>query len=724
MLASLIHGPLPLFLVQTILIVAASRAIGLATRRIRQPMVIAEIVAGIALGPSLLGWLAPEVSRTLFPADGMPILSLLSHFGLVLFMFFVGLEFDRGFLRGRGHTALVISLAGIVVPFVLGAWLADHLHAELAPAGVPLFSFGLFLGTAMSITAFPVLARILVERRLLRTKIGAMAITCAAVGDVAAWCILACVVSLVRASSLVDGAWTTGLAVAYIAFMLRVVRPLVERLAARSANKEGLSQNLVAGTLLLLLLSSWITEMIGVHALFGAFIFGTIVPKANHFAQILADKLEDLVVVLLLPLFFAYSGLRTEIGLLDSAHDWAICGIVILVACLGKFGGSALAARLTGSRWREAAAVGILMNTRGLMELIVLNIGLDLGVISPTLFTMMVVMALVTTFVTTPLLEMIYPTAAAEDQPEVDVAPADGFTVLTCVAYDRSGPGMVTVAGALLGETDEQNRLYALRLLPPTGRASFVLAEQEETRASETSALGPLLERADALGLQVRPLSFVSPRPSADICEVAAVKRADLVIMGWHKPVLGRAVLSGTVHDVMGHAEASVAVLVDRGLEWIGRVLVPFRGGPHDRGALALGLRIARHVGAKVTVLHVLNLDPKAAGGADDVASTLADLHGETYANGGRIQVKKLDHAEPIHAVIEECETGYDLVVIGASADWGLEHRSFGMQPETIVRDCPASLLIVRQHEGGLGDGLRTFTPARDATARRVEARS
>lgn len=724
MLASLIHGPLPLFIVQTILIVAASRAIGLATRRIRQPMVIAEIVAGIALGPSLLGWLAPEVSTALFPASGMPLLGLLSQFGLILFMFLVGLEFDTTLLRGRGHTAIAISHTSIVVPFALGAWLAHHLHVELAPPGVPFFSFALFMGAAMSITAFPVLARILVERRLLRTKVGAVAITCAAVDDVTAWCILACVVSLVRASNVTDGAWTTLFAVAYIAFMLRGVRPLVERLASRSANKEGLSQNLVAGTLLLLLLSSWITELIGIHALFGAFIFGAIVPKENHFAQILADKLEDLVVVLLLPLFFAYSGLRTQIGLLDSVHAWAVCGAVILVACVGKFGGSAVAARLTGIPWRESAALGILMNTRGLMELIVLNIGLDLGVISPTLFTMMVIMALVTTFITTPLLEVVYPAAVAEDQPEIEVAPADGFTVLTCVAYDRSGPGMVTVAGALLGETDEQNRLYALRLLPPTGRASFVLAEQEEPRASETSALGPLLERADALGLTVRPLSFVSPRPSADICEVAAVKRADLVIMGWHKPVLGRAVLSGTVHDVMGHAGTSVAVLVDRGLEWIGRVLVPFRGGLHDRGALALGLRIARHVGAKVTVLHVLNLDPKAAGGADDAASTLADLHGETFANGGRIEVKKLDHSEPIHAVIEECETGYDLVVVGASADWGLEHRSFGMQPETIVRDCPASLLIVRQHETALGDDLRPAAPSLEASAARAEARS
>jgi Kef-type K+ transport system membrane component KefB/nucleotide-binding universal stress UspA family protein len=696
MLSSLIHGPLTLFIVQTILIVAASRAIGLATRRIRQPMVIAEIVAGIALGPSLLGWLAPEVSQTLFPASGMPLLGLLSQFGLILFMFLVGLEFDTGLLRGRGHTAVAISHTSIVVPFALGAWLAHYLHAELAPAGVPFLSFALFMGAAMSITAFPVLARILVERRLLRTKIGAVAITCAAVDDVTAWCILAFVVSLVRATSLTDGVWTTLLAIAYIVLMLRVVRPLIERLAARSANKEGLSQNLVAGTLLLLLLSSWITELIGIHALFGAFIFGAVVPKQNHFAEILADKLEDLVVVLLLPLFFAYSGLRTEIALLDSVHDWAVCGIVILVACLGKFGGSAVAARLTGLRWRESAALGILMNTRGLMELIVLNIGFDLGVISPTLFTMMVIMALVTTFITTPLLELIHPMAAADDQPDVDLALADGFTVLTCVAYDRSGPGMVTVAGALLGETDEHNRLYALRLLPPTGRASFVLAEQEA--AHRVSALEPLMARADTLGLTVRPLSFVSPQPAVDICDVASTKRADLVVMGWHKPVLGRAVLSGTVHDVMHRADTSVAVLVDRGLEWITRVLVPYRGGPHDQGALALAVRLARHAGAQVTVLQVETSDPTAVA-AGRVAAALVDVSGERFPSGGRIQVKIIDHAEPVHAVVEECEAGYDLVVIGASEEWGLAPRSFGMQPEPIVRDCPASLLIVRYHE-------------------------
>jgi Kef-type K+ transport system membrane component KefB/nucleotide-binding universal stress UspA family protein len=709
------HGPLPLFVLQAILIIAVSRLIGLGARRARQPMVIAEIVAGIALGPSLLGWLAPEVEHALFPAASMGLLGLLSQVGLILFMFLVGLEFDATLLRGRGHTAIAISHTSIVVPFLLGAWLARHVHGALAPAGVPLTSFALFMGAAMSITAFPVLARILVERRLLRTKIGVVAITCAAVDDITAWCILAFVVSLVRASSLADGAWTTVLALAYVAVVVRGVRPLIERLAARSANKDGLSQNLVAVTLVLLLSSSLLTELIGIHALFGAFIFGAIVPKQNGFAQLLADKLEDLVVVLLLPLFFAYSGLRTEIGLLDSANAWATCGLVIAAACIGKFGGSAIAARLTGLRWREASALGVLMNTRGLMELIVLNIGLDLGVISPTLFTMMVIMALATTFMTSPLLERIYPTATAESaEPETVRAPGS-YTVLACVAYDRSGPGMVTVAGALLGHTDEHSRLYALRLVPPTGRASFVLAESAPDR--RTSALDPLMARADELGLTVRPLSFVSPQPAADICEVADVKQADLVILGWHKPVLGRAVLSGTVHEVMQRSTTNVAVLVDRGLGWVNRVLVPYRGGVHDGGALELATRFARHAGANVTVLHIVCGDPTRADPADDVQAPIVD---ERFPNGGRIATKVVDHAAPMHAVIEESENGYDLVVIGASAAWGLEHRSFGLQPERIVSECPASLLIVRQRDDAAAAGASSSVAPPTTSAERA----
>jgi Kef-type K+ transport system membrane component KefB len=265
---------------------------------------------------------------------------------------------------------------------------------------------------AMSITAFPVLARILTERRLLRTKIGAVTITCAAVDDVTAWCILAFVVSIVRATAITEAVVTTVLAVAYTVAMLLVVRPFLARLAARGSNREGLTQNVVAVTFVLLFLSSWVTELIGIHALFGAFLMGAIIPRGGGFARVLAEKLEDIVVIVLLPTFFALSGLRTQIGLLNSAEAWLQCGLIIAVACIGKFGGSYVAARMTGLGWREASALGILMNTRGLMELIVLNIGLDLGVITPTLFAMLVLMALATTLATTPLLTLLEPNSA------------------------------------------------------------------------------------------------------------------------------------------------------------------------------------------------------------------------------------------------------------------------------------------------------------------------
>ncbi|WP_394826477.1 cation:proton antiporter [Pendulispora albinea] len=406
-MSTLLEGPLPLFVVQAILVIVTSRALGAVARRFGQPMVVAEIVAGIVLGPSLLGWLLPGFEAAVFPAKSMQLLGLLSQIGLILFMFLVGLEFDPKMLKGRTRSSVAISHTSIVVPFALGALLAWHLHGEYAPSGVPLTSFTLFMGTAMSITAFPVLARILTERNLLRSRVGTIAITCAAVDDITAWCILAFVVAIARSATLTGAVRTSALTLLYITVMFLAARPLLRRWLERI--HVGLTQNLIAVALVLLLLSSWVTELIGIHALFGAFLFGAILPKEGNFAANIAHKLGDLVVVLMLPLFFAYSGLRTQLGLLSGTKDWIVCAGIVVLACIGKFGGSTVAARLTGLPWRESSAIGTLMNTRGLMELVVLNIGLDLGVLSPVLFTMMVIMALVTTLLTTPVLQSIYP---------------------------------------------------------------------------------------------------------------------------------------------------------------------------------------------------------------------------------------------------------------------------------------------------------------------------
>lgn len=712
----LIHNSLTRFLVQAFLIIAFSRLIGRVTRKIGQPMVIAEITAGILLGPSLLGWLFPGAYAVLFSKDSLPLLKLVSEVGLIIFMFLIGLELDPKLLRGRGHSSVVISHTSIIVPFALGGVLALYLYPRLSDSSVPFSSFTLFMGAAMSITAFPVLARILTERRLLRSKVGAITITCAAVDDVTAWCILAFVVSIARATQVVNAVWTTVFALVYIAAMLLVVRPFMRRLGARGSNKEGLTQNIVAVTMLLLLLSSWTTEVIGIHPLFGAFMLGTIMPKDGGFAQSLAEKLEDVAVVFLLPLFFAYSGLRTQIGLLDTLDGWWMCGLIITVACVGKFGGSTLAARFTGLRWREASALGILMNTRGLMELIVLNLGLDIGVISPTLFTMMVIMALFTTFMTTPLLQWIYPPEEfakelidapdARDAPDVldpppaSAARAEMFTVLMCVSFDRTGPGMVTLASALAGTAAERRRLYALRLIPPTDRNSFYLNQTPEQQGM--TALSPLLARAEELEVQVKPLSFVSPRPSRDICNVADVKQADLVLLGWHKPLFSQTVLGGTVFEVMRDARRDVGVMIDRGLTRVGRLLVPFHGTAHDKAALALARRLVQEVGAEVTILHVVKPERRTEDASLGAREVVDEVFEGKEANGereSRVVLKVIEHESPADAALEEAARGYDLVVIGVGHEWGLEQRRFGMHPEHIIEGCPTSLLVVRRYE-------------------------
>lgn len=403
MQAFLASHPLVLLCVQAVLVIATSRLLGVVLRRLGQPLVIAEVLAGIALGPSLLGLISPELLATFFPVSSLGTLGVVSQLGLVFFMFLIGLELEPALLRGLGKSALAISNTSIALPFALGAGAAVWLAPTLSTPSVPLASFVLFLGVAMSITAFPVLARILSERGLIHTPIGALAVTCAAIGDVTAWCLLAFVSAVVRSSGL-GGAWlTAGLSGLYCAAMWFIARPLLARLVRQRTDRRGISQRMVAFTVVLLLLSALATEAIGVHALFGAFFFGVIIPREGGLAHGLRERLEDFVVVLLLPLFFAFSGLRTQVGLLDSSGAWALCGLLTLVAVVGKFGGATVAARLTGQTWRDSMSVGVLMNTRGLMELVVLNIGLDLGVISPTVFTMMVLMALVTTVMTSPL---------------------------------------------------------------------------------------------------------------------------------------------------------------------------------------------------------------------------------------------------------------------------------------------------------------------------------
>ena len=397
-------GVLMHVLLALVLIILCARALGALFRRFNQPQVMGEMIAGILLGPSFLGRIAPHATTYILPNQVAPYLSMLAQIGVILYMFLVGVELDVNLLRGRSHASIAISHASIIAPFLLGGGLALWLYPQLATRDVPFTVFALFIGVAMSITAFPVLARILTDQGMHRSRMGTIALGCAAVDDVTAWCLFAFVMSVAHAKA-GNVMLTLALTAAFIATVLFVVRPLAQKVIHRQELRgSATTKDSIVIVCAALLLAALATDRIGIHALFGAFLIGTVIPHDSQLARDIAQRFEDLVVVLLVPVFFAFTGMRTQIGLVHGWHEWMICVVIIAVASVGKFGGAFAASRFTGLDWRESTALGILMNTRGLMELIVLNVGLDLGVISPTLFSMLVIMAVVTTLATTPIL--------------------------------------------------------------------------------------------------------------------------------------------------------------------------------------------------------------------------------------------------------------------------------------------------------------------------------
>ena len=403
-------SPSVTLILQIAVVVTAARAFGLLCRYIKQPQVIGEMVAGILLGPTLLGWAAPRVSAVLFPLSSLGYLGTISQVGIVIYMFLVGVALNHKELRNHGHAAVITSHVSIVAPFVLGALLALFLYPRLSDDSVPFPGFALFMGAAMSITAFPVLARILTDRDMLGSRLGTLAIACAAVDDITGWCILAYIVVQIRTQAGSNSLWMTiAGTVSFGLLMIYVVKPQVRRFYTTYERLGQLSEGALALLVLFVLVSALITEWLGIHLLFGAFLAGVIMPKEHVFVRYIIEKFESITIVLLLPLFFAFTGLRMDLHSLKGGSMWLCCIAIILVAVAGKLAGSMIAARAAGVLWRDAAGIGILMNTRGLMELVILNLGLDIGVISRVLFSMMVLMALATTFMTTPLLEWIYP---------------------------------------------------------------------------------------------------------------------------------------------------------------------------------------------------------------------------------------------------------------------------------------------------------------------------
>ncbi len=465
-----IMEPAAMLLLQIISILLVSRIFGYLFVKIGQPTVIGEILAGIVLGPSLLGYFFPEAYHFLFTPDSLSNIYILSEIGLVLFMFVIGMELDLSALKNKMGATFVISQASIVIPYFMGMWLAYYLYEEFAAAQTDFMSFALFIGISMSITAFPVLARIVQERGLTKSHLGTISIASAAFNDVTAWCVLAAVIAISKTGSLDSSLFNIGLAVAYILVMMFVVKPFLKRIGEIYKNSEVVNKSVFAFFLLVLITSSYITQLIGIHALFGAFLAGVIMPPLPSFRKLIVDKVEDVSLTLLLPLFFVYTGLRTEIGLLNTPYLWWIALIFIVVAVVGKFIGSAFSAKLLGETWKDSLSIGILMNTRGLMELIVLNIGYEMGILPPPIFVMLVIMALVTTFMTTPVLSLInflFPEKRIREEYERQQS-LGIFKALIAVGNPENGRPLLNVAKTVLDGTKNSLAVNVLHLTPGT----------------------------------------------------------------------------------------------------------------------------------------------------------------------------------------------------------------------------------------------------------------
>lgn len=518
-----IATPTIILLAQLVIILLTVKLFGWLCKLIGQSAVIGEIIAGVILGPSLLGHYFPEISAAIFPVSSLGNIGLLSQIGLILFMFIIGMELDLKTIKNKAENAVVISHASIVFPFALGVFLAYFLYEEFTHAHVNFLSFALFMGIAMSITAFPVLARIIHEKGINKQPIGAIVITCAAIDDVTAWCLLATVIAIVKAGSLLSSVFVILLAVIYILIMFKVVRPILKRITDLQQSRRDISKSAAATFFILLFISAYITELIGIHALFGAFLAGVMMPPDTKFRNSLIEKIEYVSLIVLLPLFFVYTGLRTEIGLLNSTHLWLICGLITIVAITGKFWGSALAARFVGINWKDSFTIGILMNTRGLMELVVLNIGLDLGILSPQIFAMMVIMALVTTFMTSPSLSVIEtlfkkksPTGVLEKKTKI----------LIPFASSESGKRLLKMAHFLSKKNQTTTELTMLHVT----EGSFL--HQYNIQEEESMLFQPIIDEAQTLRQNVDTLFNVSNHSEKSIAKIANKGEYDFVLIG------------------------------------------------------------------------------------------------------------------------------------------------------------------------------------------------
>ncbi len=706
-------------LLDLVIIIVAARAFGYLARRVNQPAVVGEIVAGIVLGPTLLGRFFPNVPKEIFPPE-VPLKSF-ADVGLIFFMFLVGLELDTVLMRKEGRRAFQISLSGIVAPLGLGMLLATQL-VSVNNGGTfqdgtthppPTLTFALFLGASMCITAFPVLARILVETGLYKRPVGTAALCAAAVDDAIAWILLASVVGLARNGSASAALPAFLLTALFVLFMVFVGSRLLNLLAKRYDALGHLTIDMVAVIMAGVLLSAYATERIGIHAIFGAFIFGAIMPKRSGLTKELADKVEDFTVVVLLPIFFTVTGLRTNLFALNSPSlvGWLV--VIIAIATIGKFVGCGLAARLTGSSRHDSIILGALMNTRGLTELVILTIGSSLGVLSDRTFAMMVIMALATTVMAAPVVNRV---TSRDEQirdlvggPAPDPATAPAARVLVAIGNPLNAPNLVDAAIRLTGGR-RPAELLLVRLIPtvraPEFRTGLLEAESQVEAAIES--MRPLVEQAAAAGVVARPISFLSDDVSPDLARVARDQQCDTILLGWLRASLPKHVIQALVHRIFTLASCDVAVFVDpegSGIKPMPDepVVVVLDSTEQDEGTIRFGVQLAKDMGTSVKLVgYVSDQGGRIATVASEELAQQADA---LRQSSGLWVVPVFVEGDAQESALTETRDGA-VAIVPVGPDWYTE-EDFGHPAAELSEMTGCPMLIVRAagHLGGTPNG-------------------
>lgn len=592
-----IHHPLAILILQVILILAVSRTFAFIFTKIGQPPVMGEIIAGITLGPSLFGFLLPEVSEFVFPANTLGNLQFLSQIGLLFFMFIIGMELDLNMFKQKLKQSILISHTGIALSFVIGIITGFSIYTQFAPPGTRPLEFALFLGMSMSITAFPVMARILQEKGYTKKAFGSLMIGIAAVDDVTAWCMLAILIAYIKAGTILGALPTVVLSLGYLGVMFFVIQPFLKKVGSIYVSRENLSRAIVGMIFGVMLISSYVTEIIGIHAFFGAFVAGVVMPPNLTFKKVLTEKIEDVSLVLLLPLFFVYTGLRTEIGLLNQPVLWKYAILLILLSISGKFLGGFAASKLTGHGWKQSLMVGALMNSRGLMELVVLNIGYDFGLYSKEIFTIMVLMALTTTMMTGPSLDLIEWIYRSRNRKK-GVSNEDRFyRILISFGPPRMGATLMKIASVLLYHEKNKAVVKALHMTPD------LEITPQEAIIFEREGFQPIKKVAADQGIKIQTEYRITDQIDYEIIKKTQKEPYDLLLIGGARSLFTENILGGRVGSILENAECNLGIFIEKGFDYPRKILV-MHGSGNNQLLVEVSKRFIAHPEITVDVIN------------------------------------------------------------------------------------------------------------------------